>query len=159
MFYCVTYTRDYTITPQSGNESHGTVSLEDNVITATPASGYRVSTTTPYTIAPEGKATVTQEGNTFTVTDLTDNVTITINFEANPSTGIIPASVASAAKVYAINGAIVIDGAQGATASVITPLGVTVYKNTVDGNSKKIPVNPGIYIVSINGKAVKVVVK
>ncbi|MCQ2328523.1 MAG: hypothetical protein MJZ59_04175, partial [Paludibacteraceae bacterium] len=33
-----------------------------------------------YTVAPAGKATVNQSGNTFTVSNVTDNVTVTINF-------------------------------------------------------------------------------
>ncbi len=40
----------YTITAQSNNNSYGTVSLSGSVITANPADGYRVSTSTPYTV-------------------------------------------------------------------------------------------------------------
>ena len=73
----------YTITAKSNNNTYGTVSLSGTTITATPKTGYRVSTTTPYTISPSGSATVTQNGNTFTVTP-SANTTITINFEAIP---------------------------------------------------------------------------
>jgi hypothetical protein len=84
----------YTITALSSDDTHGTVALEENVITATPAAGYRVSIETPYTIEPEGSATVTQDGNVFTVTELTANTTVTIHFEfvtgikAVPATGL-----------------------------------------------------------------------
>ncbi len=75
----------FTITAQSNNNSYGTVSVSNGVITATPASGYRVSTTTAYTISPAGSATVTDNGdNTFTVTP-SANTTITINFELIPT--------------------------------------------------------------------------
>ena len=79
----VTAAPSHTITATSNNDSYGTVTLEGTTITATPNAGYRVSTTTPYTISPSGSATVTQNGNTFTVTP-SANTTITINFEAIP---------------------------------------------------------------------------
>lgn len=79
----VTTALTYTITAQSNNTNYGTVSLSGTTITATPKTGYRVSTTTPYTISPSGSATVTQNGNTFTITP-SANTTITINFEALP---------------------------------------------------------------------------
>lgn len=76
----------YTVTPASNNTSYGTVAIANNVITATPAEHYRVSTTTPYEVSPSGAATVTDNGNgTFTVSNLTDDCTVTINFEAIPT--------------------------------------------------------------------------
>ncbi len=60
----------------------GSVSIEGNVITATPAEGYRISKTTPYTV--NGTAEVAQEGNVFTVAPTSD-CTVTINFEAIPT--------------------------------------------------------------------------
>jgi len=74
----------YNITPVINNENFGDVSLVGNVITATPAAGYRVSTTTPYTVTPSGAATVSQSGNAFTVNP-TENCTVQINFEAIPT--------------------------------------------------------------------------
>ena len=74
----------YTITAQSNNNSYGTVAREGNVITATPVDGYRVSTSNPYTVSPEGSATVAQNGNVFTVTP-SSNTTVIINFEAIPT--------------------------------------------------------------------------
>ena len=84
--YCVVNSATaYTITAVSNNNSYGTVALSGSTITATPNSGYRVSTTTAYTISPAGSATVTDNGdNTFTVTP-SANTTITINFEAIPT--------------------------------------------------------------------------
>ena len=76
----------FTLTATSSNDSHGTVSVEDNVITATPADGYRISTSSAYTVT-SGKANVTsvaQDGNKFTVT-ATGDCTVQINFEAIPT--------------------------------------------------------------------------
>ena len=81
-FYKETFS--YDINVQSNNLSWGTVSLSGNTITATPATGYRVSTTTPYAVTPEGSATVSQSGNTFTVTP-SENTTVIINFEEIPT--------------------------------------------------------------------------
>jgi len=72
----------YTITPESNNESYGTVSLEGSVITASPKSGYRYANPA-YTVSPANSATVSQNENAFTVTP-TANTTITINFEPIP---------------------------------------------------------------------------
>ena len=85
--FTITYettTTAYTITATSNNNNYGTVSVSGTTITASPKTGYRVSTTTPYSISPSGSATVTQSGNTFTVAP-TANTTITINFEALPT--------------------------------------------------------------------------
>ncbi len=67
----------YTITPQSSNTAYGTVSLDGKYITATPATGYEVA---GYEII-SGTATVTRNGNVFTV-EATSDVTIKINFAA-----------------------------------------------------------------------------
>ena len=78
----------FTITAVSNNVSYGTVSLTGSVITVTPESGYRVSTTTAYTVT-SGTATVTDNGDgTFTVTPSSD-CTVRINFEATPTHNII----------------------------------------------------------------------
>lgn len=84
----VTAAPSHTITATSNNDSYGSVSLSGTTITATPKTGYRVSTSSPFSISPAGSATVTQNGNTFAVTP-TANCTITINFEAIPTHQII----------------------------------------------------------------------
>ena len=73
----------FSITAQSNNTEWGTVS-GTTTITASPKTGYRVSTTNPYTVTPDGSATVEQTGNIFAVTP-SANTTITINFEAIPT--------------------------------------------------------------------------
>jgi hypothetical protein len=73
----------YNFTAQSNNTVYGTVTAEGNVITAVPAAGYRIAIDNPFSIDPEGSATVTQTENLFTVTDLTADCTITIYFELN----------------------------------------------------------------------------
>lgn len=74
----------FTITPVSNDDDMGTVALSGTTITATPASGYRVSTSTPYEVT-SGTATVVDNGdNTFSVTPTTD-CTVQINFEAIPT--------------------------------------------------------------------------
>ena len=65
----------YTITAVSNNNSYGTVSLSGSVITATPASGYYAA---GYLVT-SGSATVTQSGNTFTVS-ASSNCTVQIIF-------------------------------------------------------------------------------
>lgn len=68
----------YTVTPQSNNTELGTVS-GTTTITASPKTcvGYA---DLAYTVSPTGKATVNQSGNIFTVSNVTADVTVTINF-------------------------------------------------------------------------------
>ena len=72
----------YTVTAASNNTAYGTVALNGNVITATAKSGYEIDSAAPYTVTPSGAATVTRKDNTFTVSNLTKNCTVTINFKA-----------------------------------------------------------------------------
>ncbi len=67
----------HTITASSNNTAYGTVSLSGRKITATPAEGYYAA---GYTVV-SGKATVTQNGNVFTVKPESD-CSIRINFAA-----------------------------------------------------------------------------
>ena len=76
-------TSSYTITAQANNNTYGTVSLTDNVITASPNPGYHYASPA-YTVSPANSATVSQDGNEFTVTP-SANTTVTINFEALPA--------------------------------------------------------------------------
>ena len=70
----------HTITASSNNNTYGTVSLIGSTIIATPASGYRVSTSTPYTVT-SGTATVTPKGNVFSVNPSVD-CAVQVNFES-----------------------------------------------------------------------------
>lgn len=65
------------LTARSNDETLGTVSVKDNVVTAVPAEHAYVE---GYELSPAGAAAVTWEGNVFTVTDLTENCTLTVNF-------------------------------------------------------------------------------
>ena len=65
----------YTVTASTNNANYGTVSVKGSTITATPKTGYAVS---GYTIL-SGNATVTRNGNVFSVTPTSD-VSIRINF-------------------------------------------------------------------------------
>ena len=81
----------YTVTATSNNTSYGTVSVSGTVITASPKTGYYAS---GYTVT-SGTATVTQNGNTFTVTP-SSNCTVRINFAAKTSVTVsfsVPAGV------------------------------------------------------------------
>lgn len=72
----------YTITAQSNNNTYGSVSLSGSVITGAPEDGYRYASPA-YTVIV-GTATVSQNGNDFTVTPTSD-CTVRINFEAIPT--------------------------------------------------------------------------
>ena len=67
----------YTVTATTNNSSYGTVSVNGYTITASPKTGYYAS---GYTVT-SGSATVSQNGNVFTVTP-SSNCTVRINFAA-----------------------------------------------------------------------------
>lgn len=70
-------TSAYTVTATSNNTSWGTVSVSGKTVTASPANGYYAA---GYTVT-SGTATVTQNGNTFSVKPESD-CTVRINFAA-----------------------------------------------------------------------------
>lgn len=72
----------FPISAISNNTSFGTVSVSDNVITATPLAGYTYASPA-YTVI-SGSATVSQNGNLFTVTPSATSQ-IQINFVAKPT--------------------------------------------------------------------------
>lgn len=75
--YSNTPTLSYTVTATSNNNDYGTVSVSGTTITASPKTGYTYAN--PAFTVTSGTATVTQNGNTFTVTP-SSNCTIRINF-------------------------------------------------------------------------------
>ena len=84
-------TSAYTINAVSNNTTYGTVSLSGKRITAYPKTGYYAK---DYTVT-SGSATVTQNGNVFTV-NATSNCTVRINFAAKTSVSVafsVPAGV------------------------------------------------------------------
>ena len=74
-------TTTYTVTASTNNSNYGTVSVSGYKITATPKTGYKVSS---YSLL-SGTATVSQSGNVFTVTP-SSNCSIRINFAKDSST-------------------------------------------------------------------------
>ena len=74
-----TNTTSYTITAVANNAAWGSVSLSGRTVTATPNTGYYAESAT---VSPAGAATLTQSGNTFTVSNLTADCTVTVNFAA-----------------------------------------------------------------------------
>lgn len=69
----------YSLTAAANDENLGAVSVTGNVVTAEPSEGAYVA---GYTLTPEGAATVTQEGNTFRVENLTADCHLTVRFAA-----------------------------------------------------------------------------
>ncbi len=102
VYKLVEETAAYIIEAISNDNSYGTVSISGNTITATPATGYQVSTTNPYTVT-SGTATVEQDGNTFAVTP-SENCTVQINFEAIPNETNLYIKANSAPYVYTWTG-------------------------------------------------------
>jgi len=72
----------FPVSTVSNNSTFGTVSVSNNIITAIPAAGYTYATPA-YSII-SGAATVSQNGNQFTVTPSTVTQ-VQINFEAKPN--------------------------------------------------------------------------
>ena len=73
-------TVSFKLTAVSDDESRGTVSVSGMTITATPKTGNKVDDANPYTVTPTGAATVTRNGNVFTVSGMKSDCTVKINF-------------------------------------------------------------------------------
>jgi hypothetical protein len=140
----------YTITPVA--DGNGQVAIAGDVITATPDEGYVVSAETPFSIDPADGATVTPEGDTFTVTNLTADVTVIIHFDPATATG-IGSTPAAKLKVYR-NGRTV----SLASESVIEKIeiydlqGRLVYADKVNATSHILRENiaPGVYVAKVD---------
>ncbi len=99
----------YEITAVSSNTDWGTVGVEGYQVIAVPEEGYAV---TGATVSPAGAAKITQNGNVFTLSNLTANVTVTVSFKAR---------VAAAISYGVPDGVIVVDGVtSGYVGDVIT---------------------------------------
>ena len=72
------------VTAKANTEEGGTVSVDGYVITATPATGWRIAQTDAYSVTPKDAADVVQDGNKFTVAPSTD-CAVQINFERIPT--------------------------------------------------------------------------
>lgn len=73
-------TVSFKLTAVSDDESRGTVSVSGMTITAAPKTGCKVDDANPYTVTPTGAATVTRNGNVFTVSGMKSDCTVKINF-------------------------------------------------------------------------------
>ena len=69
----------YTITAQSNNNTWGSVSVSGNKVVAAPNSGYYAASAT---VSPATAATITRSGNAFTLSNITADCTVTVNFAA-----------------------------------------------------------------------------
>ena len=76
--------RTFALTAASSDETRGTVTVRSHTVTAFPAEGYCVG---GYTLAPADAAVVKQNGNVFTVSRMTKDCTLTVQFDPRtPST-------------------------------------------------------------------------
>ncbi len=105
----------YQLSAVSNNTAWGTVSLSGKTITASPKTGYEA---VGAAVSPEGAATVTQNGNTFTVSNQTADCTVTILFAEKAKVAVtvsyvVPAGVSCAST----------SGYAGETITLATPSG------------------------------------
>lgn len=82
-------TVSFKLTAVSDDESRGTVSVSGMTITATPKTGCKVDDANPYTVTPTGAATVTRNGNVFTVSGMKSDCTVKINFAQKQAATVI----------------------------------------------------------------------
>lgn len=83
----------YAITAVADPAVAGTLTVDGRTVTATPKTGYLIDS---YTLTPANAATVTRNGNVFTLSKLTANCTLTVHFKARKEATIsyvVPAGV------------------------------------------------------------------
>ena len=71
-----------TLTAEANSAAYGTVTVSGKKVTAVPSVGYEIDSAAPYTLTPADAATVTRSGNVFTVSKMTSDCKLTINFKA-----------------------------------------------------------------------------
>ncbi len=94
----------YTVTAKANNDAYGTVTLDGKTVTAFPNTGYEVD---GYTLTPSDAATVSRDGNTFKLSQISADCTLTVNFKARTAatvTYIVPAGVKAVGKTEAYVG-------------------------------------------------------
>lgn len=109
-----------------------------------------------YPMFPGSETQTSVSFGTYSIKNITrDAVTGEVSFTISDSNGYSGvADVETEADVYAADGAIVVECATGRV-SVSTLQGALVY----DGIGGRIPVATGLYVVNVDGKAVKVAVR
>ena len=109
-----------------------------------------------YPMFPGSETQTSVSFGTYSIKNITrDAVTGEVSFTISDSNGYSGvADVETEADVYAVDGAIVVECAAGRV-SVSTLQGALVY----DGIGGRIPVATGLYVVNVDGKAVKVAVR
>lgn len=132
----------YTVTAASSDTSKGTVSFNGTKITASPKDGYYAS---GYSVSPKNACTVTQNGNVFTVSDVTADCTVTISFAAREKASlsfVVPNGVSCAA----------VNGYAGDTVVLPTPEGTPTanrynyaFVGWTDGKVDNITEEPTVY--------------
>lgn len=83
----------YTITARSNNEAWGTVTVDKRTVTAHPKTGYMAANAT---VSPAGAAEITRNGNSFVLSKVKSDVTVTVEFAAREQSTIsysVPAGV------------------------------------------------------------------
>ncbi len=75
----------YSVTPLSGNAQWGTVTLSGSRISALSADGYYPSGAL---VSPAGAATVVQNGSFFTISNVTQDCTVTVQFAPKTSAAV-----------------------------------------------------------------------
>lgn len=111
-----------------------------------------------YPMFPGSKTQTSVSFGTYSIKNITrDAVTGEVSFtisDSNGYSGVADVEAEADVYVYAADGAIVVEGAAGRV-SVSTLQGALVY----DGIGGRIPVATGLYVVNVDGKAVKVAVR
>lgn len=88
----------YNITVAANNPAYGTVTRSGLTITAAPKTGYQVQDAV---VTPANAAAITREGNTFKLSDVTADCTVTVNFAPGTAvtlTFVVPQGVTCAGK-------------------------------------------------------------
>ena len=116
----------YNINAVANNADYGTVTLDGRTVTAVPNTGYEID---GYTLTPSDAATVTRNGNTFKLSQVKADCTLTVNFKAR----------ATATITYNVPEGISVDGV---TAGYI---GDTVKLATVSGTPADAPADTAFY--------------
>ena len=154
-YYSTQANVSFNVTLQSNNTDYGTVSPasaslssgETANFTGAPKTGYTYASTA-YTVSPAGAATVTRNGNQFTLSNVTADCTVTVNFAPESYTVTAQLNNSSYGSV-SVSGSPVSFGSS-ATVTV-TPSANCVYANlayTVTSGTATVTQNGNVFTVT-----------
>ena len=95
----------------------------------------------------------------FSAEEGTDNKRFTIKLKGGVPTQVEDVDSYTNVQITSVDGGLEIRGASGRTIKIVTVEGLTIYSSTPDVSAVEVPLSVGIYVVTVDNRSYKVIVK